>query len=637
MRYGNVIRLDMFEQKPEETSMSLTGLSLTVGLNRFMQDLLKNPNIPKELLPHWATYDSYSEVLSDWVIVNPDNSKFTQPVKFGDTILLQSSWSAVGAPHYLSVGESVSTLDDFPMPAGARAVSVAPGTAPAQQWLILDPNNLSSTSPVKFGDVIALAASGDKNVFLRPDSLHPFTQDVRAWIAPNDESLDLLGKLFWVIGKVDLAMGSDLPPDFDSVINFDQPQGSALLILGSSTQETIANLAGKIPEVGGVIGGLLKIFWPAPDTDIWKMIENQVKALIKDIVFEDKLQGFKEKLNGVKELLEEYVRTPNSQEKSEKIEFIASSLVIFRNEICDPAHPEKTLPYLVANGSLEILARREIYVHYEEFFPNDPDHKGKKQALVELQTAIDFYTQAARTARDNIINTRMGYIKFDFLEEQVQNILYLTWTFSDSYVGKTIRWKGGTTGHPDAEAQANAYNTTYRQQVDMILRERLESYLSPVYLWPYMNPEYSKQEAPLRVTAEIHTGPYWSPDDIVYDAAGGPITNIAMRVGEYVDGLEVSYGGKPGGWHGGNGGNFVTLQLEEGETIVAVHGRSGEYVDALHFETSNGKTVGGGLDGGNEWSAKLPLAVDPVLLSIGARSSSLLETIILRWQYKRWI
>ncbi len=37
---------------------------------------------------------------------------------------------------------------------------------------------------------------------------------------------------------------------------------------------------GKIPEVGGIIAGLVGILWPASKEDIWGQIKDQVEALI---------------------------------------------------------------------------------------------------------------------------------------------------------------------------------------------------------------------------------------------------------------------------------------------------------------------------------------------------------------------
>jgi hypothetical protein len=68
----------------------------------------------------------------------------------------------------------------------------------------------------------------------------------------------------------------------------------------------------------------------------------------------------------------------------------------------------------------------------------------------------------------------------------------------------------------------------------------------------------------------------------------GPITNLIIHWGQYVDSLQVIYGhggGSQAPKHGGGGGVQQLISLEPGEQIITVFGRAANFVDALGFIT----------------------------------------------------
>jgi hypothetical protein len=72
-----------------------------------------------------------------------------------------------------------------------------------------------------------------------------------------------------------------------------------------------------------------------------------------------------------------------------------------------------------------------------------------------------------------------------------------------------------------------------------------------------------------------------------FDDSGyiGPITSITVRHGEYVDAIQVTYGGQQAPQQGGDGGQADTISLAQGEQVIAVVGRSGDLVDQIQFVT----------------------------------------------------
>ena len=67
------------------------------------------------------------------------------------------------------------------------------------------------------------------------------------------------------------------------------------------------------------------------------------------------------------------------------------------------------------------------------------------------------------------------------------------------------------------------------------------------------------------------------------------------------------YGDTWGEWHGGNGGELYSFELNPGATINIVQGRSKSEIDAIEFISSDGKVYGPyGGSGGNPFVSARP-------------------------------
>jgi hypothetical protein len=86
------------------------------------------------------------------------------------------------------------------------------------------------------------------------------------------------------------------------------------------------------------------------------------------------------------------------------------------------------------------------------------------------------------------------------------------------------------------------------------------------------------------------------------------LVKVLIRHGSGVDGIQGTYllpsgAEASGAYHGGDGGSPTEFQLEAGEYIVRVAGRSGGRVDQLTFITNTGRSYGPyGGNGGNAFS-----------------------------------
>lgn len=92
----------------------------------------------------------------------------------------------------------------------------------------------------------------------------------------------------------------------------------------------------------------------------------------------------------------------------------------------------------------------------------------------------------------------------------------------------------------------------------------------------------------------------------------GHAVRVNIRANEYVEAIQFVWVDEegtthfPGHVHGGKYGTLESFDLEDGEFINEIEGRSGDYVDQLTFKTNRGRTHGpyggNGGNGGTPWS-----------------------------------
>jgi len=568
-----------------------------------------------------------------WVVVSPAGS--TGRVTYGSTIALYS----IPTRAYLSCSAAAGSTP------GYRDAALERSLGTYQQCEILKHGAPESRDEVRVGDPIALRFTGE---FCLSRGAAPARADGKG---PVGLAHQMAEPERWTLVAVPPA-ARDVD-DFAAVMNSPNNSVSVLLSQGISIQQIAAKIAGQIPEVGGVVAGLIGILFPERAPDIWGMIKAQVRSLAKDMIFEANLDEFQTNLDGTKTFFHEYLTSGLFSEKSVKLGYVLGVMENFKQHFYKPERPERTLPYLLATGTLHIAALHEQYVHCEDLYlpgPHDTQTPAqrKRDLLVMLQKeGIEFYTAAVQKAKANILTARGTYflsLKESQSRSQVGQggsatwVTNYTWTFEDAYTGFRKVWEAADGRAPGKHQEANTWVSNYKSMVLNRLDGQIEALIEPMYAWRYMNPEVN--ELPIATTRSITFGPFglFGGNSFYDNPAGEPITGIAMRAGEYVDGIEVAYGPRTTGvqWHGGGGGGLMSERLQPGEKIISVSGRTGEYVDALHFQTNTREIVGGGGSGGNPFSVMLPQATDPVLVRLIGSSGSLLDSIAFEWQYTRF-
>ena len=116
----------------------------------------------------------------------------------------------------------------------------------------------------------------------------------------------------------------------------------------------------------------------------------------------------------------------------------------------------------------------------------------------------------------------------------------------------------------------------------------------------------------------------------VPNSCGATVSQIRLRSGSVIDGIQLSYKFSNGhyytaGHHGGRGGGerVFNVNVNGGEKIIGIFGKSGSKVDQLGFITNHGRIFGphGGCGGGRFHVHTCHLR------GIYGRSGSLLDSI----------
>ncbi|MFL6283477.1 MAG: jacalin-like lectin, partial [Pyrinomonadaceae bacterium] len=358
--------------------------------------------------------------------------------------------------------------------------------------------------------------------------------------------------------------------------------------------------------------------------------------------YKERVIQLEQKLDGIRKTIILYQETSiGSPQKGQYFTNVLSALAQAEPNFFDPRDPQKVLTYFVALGTVKLTMMREQALFYKEIYGTADLDKDKH--LENLKKTIKDYKAAGDKSRAKALEWRLGLIRLEHRQEHPIGVLGPTttdiWSVVDSFDGGGGSWQRNslTGGDPDPEGNARRELERRTSLVRDQYSAELDSFLAPAYLWPYLDP--TNPDKPKRKAVVTADGFYGGTKESAFDdnPGGQPITRIVVHAGSRVDGVEVFYGGKSGGLHGKRGGNTFALDLQPGESVVGVYGRSGAVLDSLYFETDRGHILGGGgRGGGGEWRADPPEGTDATLMKIsGFQGSGHLEGIKLHWQYWR--
>lgn len=347
---------------------------------------------------------------------------------------------------------------------------------------------------------------------------------------------------------------------------------------------------GYVPHVGSLLETVVGLLWPEEEMEVWDEIKDRAEAMMKNLIKQEAVLNLEKRLKGLKETIDSYENTSiHSPEKGLWLVNVLAALNEAQPFFFDERHPEHMLPYLVFVGTLSLVVMREQALFYKDIYGvEDPDAEYKKQ---EMKARLDEYQGAVDKAVDGAIAWRVGLVEL-----------------KDGRVVDSFNDYSSPKGRNPKVLYHN-YSASIRNG----FRRRIEELSKPAALWTYMLPE-NKHMKTKRFLARSQSGPFptekWDAFDENNDESR--ITSVLITDGDLIEGLQLFYDGRPGPVHGRapTAVRHKRLDLDEDESVIAVSGRSGDFLNSIWFFTSKGTSFGGGrLDLGSfEWTASAPSA-----------------------------
>ncbi|KAI0141537.1 hypothetical protein GGR57DRAFT_509188 [Xylariaceae sp. FL1272] len=374
-------------------------------------------------------------------------------------------------------------------------------------------------------------------------------------------------------------------------------------------KQAIINALGLVPEVGGFIAAMTDALWPSNKPAAEQPME-QLMAYVNSMMFKllDQLaiEKPRDDINGMHDNLKGYVNATSDQERQDKMKYLLNISDTYRSQFYDDNRPWATLTYLVAFGTIRLSLLREKYLHYEKIY-GVPDGN-PALTLQNLNDEIAAFTQKVNDSRDYAHQWRLDCIHITDPPTEERNgplSWIFTWTVTDKAedysklyqkithpVGDPIPNDEGA-AKADYSNRINFANTTYVSG--------LEELLAPSVNWPYFDPTSPYTPTPLPsywfwpIGDGVNPGGNKDWDDRNFYLEHGPTTAVTIYHGDWVDGIEVWYGGVSSGLRGQKGGSPSSITLGPDEIITTMGGITASYVPKFWISTNlRSGQVGGG-------------------------------------------
>ncbi|KAF5582627.1 hypothetical protein FPANT_8460 [Fusarium pseudoanthophilum] len=229
----------------------------------------------------------------------------------------------------------------------------------------------------------------------------------------------------------------------------------------------------EVPVVGGMLSGLLDLFWPGGDDDIWEGIKDKVERLVDERIGEETANANRLRLKGIFKVLRNFADEPA---KTQARTFHGVLDILTENEpsFIENGAPWYNLPYLVPFGTLYLSA---LYTQWKYCKKIDKvkDSKSSESSYREtLEREVYRLQRFVQEAKKNCIERRKEDIKMQqpYAFDQV--------TLGDPHSHAEVTVTG-------AFAEMEPMFTNARKQLDFEVEFKysaeIDKILEPTRLW----------------------------------------------------------------------------------------------------------------------------------------------------------
>lgn len=417
----------------------------------------------------------------------------------------------------------------------------------------------------------------------------------------------------------------------------------------SSVESLLAGALGCIPEVGSLISGVLDCFWPTgPGTqEIWNDMVSYMNDLIEDLIDQNNLEFLNNTLSGYYTSINDYNNLVPGQDKLTKLISIIDDLEDDSPYFLNINSPEENLTYLIPFGSITIVMMAEYAYNYTAISGGQTDPNAT-YAKSRLDDWISKLSTAATQAKETALAWRLSQITI-----RQSGSIFTDYYLEDAVTGFSQKYSEQSVAEADKTRLSTYINAQYNAQLD--------AYVSPANLWDYLKatntqpatatntdsafPTVIFESLPTEQTVSFALDSYPSPlgtptqTDLGSSARITGVTlysSDATKTG-YVKGIQISYSDKSSPvLYGRTGSSSVAVTFDSDESIVAIYGGSGSFIDQLFIRTNKGRDFGVGGTGGFPFSGACPQGVAAVITQVETYSQDYVNQLKLTYQYNAW-
>ena len=417
----------------------------------------------------------------------------------------------------------------------------------------------------------------------------------------------------------------------------------------SSVESLLAGALGCIPEVGSLISGVLDCFWPTgPGTqEIWNDMVSYMNDLIEDLIDQNNLEFLNNTLSGYYTSINDYNNLVPGQDKLTKLISIIDDLEDDSPYFLNLNNPEENLTYLIPFGSITIVMMAEYAYNYTAISGGQTDPNAA-YAKSRLDDWISKLSTAATQAKETALAWRLEQITI-----RQSGSIFTDYYLEDAVTGFSQKYSEQSAAEADKTRLSTYINAQYNAQLD--------AYISPANLWDYLKatntqpatatntdsafPTVIFESLPTEQTVSFVLDSYpsaWGTPTQTNVGSSARITGVTLYSSDanktgYVKGIQISYSDKSSPvLYGRTGSSSVAVTFDSDESIVAIYGGSGSFIDQLFIRTNKGRDFGVGGTGGFPFSGACPQGVAAVITEVETSSQDYVNQLKLTYQYNAW-
>ncbi|HUI96770.1 MAG TPA: hypothetical protein VLX44_13515, partial [Xanthobacteraceae bacterium] len=406
--------------------------------------------------------------------------------------------------------------------------------------------------------------------------------------------------------------------------------------INKNAKSLTESVLGLIPEVGGVLSGIVSALWPfgANRADVWIDMNAWVTKLLEDMMQHVAGQIANNEIAGLANLISQYIASRSERD----FQALYSHVLVLESKFTNPVDPPSVLPQITLFGTVALAIYREAYFNYDSIFTSKPSESDKDYRKKKLETAIASLRDSVAKGYRQALDRRLAKIK-QRQDKVVWGLFGGSYTAWDDYTHWSKKFSY-TDEHKRRTAEINsrdAFNYA-RGRAEQTFAAEFDTYLEVADLWTYF--DRAGPVSPSKEWRQVTMGMWGgffgpvSPNHHgvgVRDFSGtvgrgGKITSVTLyaeKGGDFVRGLGFDIDGKPAAVWGKQGKSSIRIDVAANERITGVFGAWGDLVHYVTVRkqafTGNGEAsawpteTGMGKDGGRSFSASGPDGADGVL------------------------